>query len=59
MKIGIYIDRMDLRGGAQRVVSNLCHGWVRRGWEVRLLVVSGDSASSQTDRRPRPPTPPS
>ena len=42
MKVGIYIDRMDLRGGAQRVVSNLCHGWVRRGWEVHLLVVSGD-----------------
>ena len=43
MKVGIYIDRMDLRGGAQRVVSNLCHGWVRRGWEVHLLVVSGDT----------------
>ena len=45
MKVGIYIDRMDLRGGAQRVVSNLCHGWVRRGWEVHLLVVSGDVAA--------------
>jgi glycosyltransferase involved in cell wall biosynthesis len=45
MKVGIYIDRMDLRGGAQRVVSNLCHGWVRRGWEVHLLVVSGGSAA--------------
>lgn len=45
MKIGIYIDRMDLRGGAQRVVSNLCHGWVRRDWEVHLLVVSGDAAA--------------
>jgi glycosyltransferase involved in cell wall biosynthesis len=43
MKVGIYIDRMDLRGGAQRVVSNLCHGWIRCGWEVHLLVVSGDS----------------
>ena len=42
MRVGIYIDRMDLRGGAQRVVSNLCHGWIRRGWEVHLLVVSGD-----------------
>ena len=41
MKVGIYIDRMDLRGGAQRVVSNLCHGWARRGWEVHLIVVSG------------------
>lgn len=45
MKVGVYIDRMDLRGGAQRVVSNLCHGWVRRGWKVHLIVVSGaDSA---------------
>ena len=42
MRVGIYVDRMDLRGGAQRVVSNLCHGWVRRGWQVHLLVVSGD-----------------
>jgi len=42
MKVGLYIDRMDLRGGAQRVVSNLCHGWVRRGWQVHLVVVSGD-----------------
>ncbi len=42
MRIGIYVDRIDLRGGAQRVVSNLCHGWVRRGWRVHLLVVSGD-----------------
>ena len=42
MRVGIYIDRMDLRGGAQRVVSNLCHGWVRRGWHVHLIVVSGD-----------------
>jgi len=41
MKVGLYIDRMDLRGGAQRVVSNLCHGWVRRGWSVHLIVVSG------------------
>lgn len=43
MRVGIYIDRMDLRGGAQRVVSNLCHGWIRRGWSVHLIVVSGDS----------------
>ena len=43
MKVGIYIDRMDLRGGAQRVVSNLCHGWIRRGWTVHLIVVSGDN----------------
>jgi glycosyltransferase involved in cell wall biosynthesis len=43
MKVGIYIDRMDLRGGAQRVVSNLCHGWARRGWEVHLIVVSGET----------------
>ena len=42
MRIGIYIDRMDLRGGAQRVVSNLCSGWVRVGWDVHLIVVSGD-----------------
>lgn len=42
MRVGIYIDRMDLRGGAQRVVSNLCHGWIRLGWDVRLIVVSGD-----------------
>ena len=42
MRVGIYIDRMDLRGGAQRVVSNLCHGWNRRGWSVHLIVVSGD-----------------
>ncbi len=41
-KVGIYIDRMDLRGGVQRVVSNLCHGWVHRGWEVHLITVSGD-----------------
>jgi len=43
MKVGLYIDRMDLPGGAQRVVSNLCHGWIRRGWSVHLLVVSGDA----------------
>jgi glycosyltransferase involved in cell wall biosynthesis len=43
MKIGIYIDRIDLRGGAQRVVSNLCSGWVRVGWDVHLIVVSGSS----------------
>jgi len=42
MKVGIYIDRMDLRGGVQRVASNLCHGWSRRGWEVHLITVSGD-----------------
>jgi glycosyltransferase involved in cell wall biosynthesis len=47
MRIGIYIDRMDLRGGAQRVVSNLCHGWVRRGWRVHLVVVSGDGPAFQ------------
>lgn len=41
MRVGVYIDRMDLRGGAQRVVSNLCHGWIRRGWDVHLIVVSG------------------
>lgn len=41
MKVGIYIDRMDLRGGVQRVASNLCHGWVRRGWSVHLIVESG------------------
>lgn len=45
MKVGIYIDRMDLRGGAQRVVSNLCHGWLRHGWEVHLMVVSGEDAA--------------
>lgn len=45
MKVGIYIDRMDLRGGAQRVVSNLCHGWVRHGWQVHLILVSGGSPS--------------
>lgn len=45
MRVGIYIDRMDLRGGAQRVVSNLCHGWIRRGWAVHLIVASGDSAA--------------
>ena len=44
MKVGIYIDRMDLRGGAQRVVSNLCHGWIQRGWEVHLIVESGSGA---------------
>ena len=44
MKVGIYIDRMDLRGGAQRVVSNLCHGWIKRGWEVHLIVESGSGA---------------
>lgn len=43
MKIGVYIDRIDLRGGAQRVVSNLCHGWARRGWEVQVIIVSGDA----------------
>ena len=40
MKVGIYIDQMSRRGGAQRVVSNLCHGWVSRGWEVHLIVIS-------------------
>jgi glycosyltransferase involved in cell wall biosynthesis len=43
MRVGIYIDRMNLRGGAQRVVSNLCHGWISRGWSVHLIVVSGSS----------------
>ena len=42
MKVGIYIDRMDLRGGVQRVASNLCHGWVRRGWSVQLILESGE-----------------
>ncbi len=42
MKVGIYIDRMDLRGGVQRVASNLCYGWVRHGWEVHLIVESGE-----------------
>jgi len=51
MKAGLYIDRMDLRGGAQRVVSNLCHGWSRVGWEVHLIVVSGDRLAF-----PLPPT---
>ena len=41
MRVGIYIDRIDLRGGVQRVASNLCHGWVRRGWEVHQIVESG------------------
>jgi len=45
MKIGIYIDRMDLRGGVQRVVSNLCHGWILRGWEVHVITVSGGAAA--------------
>lgn len=45
MKVGLYIDRMDYRGGAQRVVSNLCHGWIRRGWEVHLIVASGHGDS--------------
>ena len=45
MKVGIYIDRMDLRGGVQRVASNLCHGWVRRGWEVHLIVESGSGTA--------------
>jgi glycosyltransferase involved in cell wall biosynthesis len=43
MRVGTYIDRIDLRGGAQRVVSNLCNGWLRYGWEVHLIVVSGDA----------------
>ena len=45
MRVGIYIDRMDLRGGAQRVVSNLCHGWSRRGWRVHLIVASGNGSA--------------
>ena len=45
MKVGLYIDRMDLRGGVQRVASNLCHGWVHRGWEVHLIVESGDGTA--------------
>ena len=45
MKVGIYIDRMDLRGGVQRVASNLCHGWIRRGWEVHMIVESGEGAA--------------
>jgi glycosyltransferase involved in cell wall biosynthesis len=43
MKVGIYIDRIDLRGGAQRVVSNLCQGWISQGWSVHLIVASGSS----------------
>ena len=42
MKVGIYIDQMDKRGGVQRVASNLCHGWTRHGWEVHLITVSGE-----------------
>jgi glycosyltransferase involved in cell wall biosynthesis len=45
MKVGIYIDRMDLRGGVQRVASNLCHGWVRRGWSVHLILESGQGTA--------------
>ena len=45
MKVGIYIDQMSRRGGAQRVVSNLCHGWTNRGWEVHLVVLREDAAA--------------
>jgi glycosyltransferase involved in cell wall biosynthesis len=45
MRVGIYIDRMDLRGGVQRVASNLCHGWIRRGWAVHLIVESGEGTA--------------
>ncbi len=45
MNVGIYIDRMNLRGGVQRVASNLCHGWVRQGWDVHLIVESGEGSA--------------
>lgn len=45
MNVGIYIDQMSKRGGAQRVVSNLCYGWTKLGWRVHLIVVSGDTSA--------------
>jgi len=43
MKVGIFIDSVEAKGGQVRVVANLCHGWSDAGWEVHLITnVAGD-----------------
>jgi len=37
MKVGIFIDSVEAKGGQVRVVANLCHGWINAGWEVHLI----------------------
>jgi len=40
MKIGIYIDSVEAKGGEARVVANLCHGWANAGWKIYLITAS-------------------
>ena len=43
MKVGIFIDSVEAKGGQVRVVANLCHGWSDAGWEVHLITnAAGD-----------------
>ncbi len=41
MRVGVYIDRMYLQGGLQRVVANLLQEWDALGWETHLITESG------------------
>lgn len=45
MKIGIFIDRINVSGGQARVVANLCHAWVQSGWEVHLITTDQHACS--------------
>lgn len=45
MKIGIFIDRVNVGGGQIRVVANLCHAWIEYGWEVHLITSTYDECS--------------
>jgi len=41
VKVGIFIDKVNVSGGQARVVANLCHAWVQSGWEVHLITTDG------------------
>jgi glycosyltransferase involved in cell wall biosynthesis len=45
VKIGIFIDRINVSGGQVRVVANLCHAWVQSGWEVHLITTDQHACS--------------
>lgn len=45
MKIGIFIDRVNVGGGQLRVVANLCNAWIEYGWEVHLITSTDDECS--------------
>jgi glycosyltransferase involved in cell wall biosynthesis len=45
MKIGIFIDSVEAKGGQVRVVANLCKGWVESGWEVHLITTALETCS--------------